>query len=132
MLKKSKNIKRILATILLMLTVFSVVQPIFAVSSSGSGQWVPGQWDSGVYTTDNHYSVGMLIRRLVNYTTQERLTVFCAEHGVDSTTGEIDTATHVKPTDPKMKEASKVAYFGWYSKYGNYVVDRRNPCSRYE
>ena len=123
MLNKLKNLKRILASILLMLTIFSVVQPVLAVSSSGTGQWVPGQWDSNIYTTDNHFNVGVLIRRLVNYTTQERLTVFCAEHGVDSTTGQVDTATHIKPSDPKMKEASKVAYFGWYSKYGNYVVD---------
>ena len=27
------------------------------------------------------------------------------------------------PTDPKMKEACKVAYFGWYQKYGDYVID---------
>ena len=26
------------------------------------------------------------------------------------------------PTDPKMKEACKVAYFGWYEKYGDYVI----------
>ena len=43
----------------------TVSQPIFAVSSSGTGKWVPGQYDSGMRTTDNKTSVGMLIRRLV-------------------------------------------------------------------
>lgn len=74
-------------------------------------------------TTDSKGSVGILIRRLINTTTKERLTVFCAEHFVDSTTGEIENATHIKPTDPKMKQACKVAYFGWYNKYPDYVVD---------
>ena len=121
--KNNKKLKKIVAILLLILTIFSSAQPIFAVSSSGTGNWVPGQWDSGVFTTDNKTSVGVLIRRLVSTTTGERLTVFCAEHGVDSTTGEVDTATHIKPTDPRMKEASKIAYLGWYSKYGDYVVD---------
>ena len=65
MLIKSKKLKKILAMILLIVTVFSVSQPIFAVSSSGTGKWVPGQYDSGMRTTDNKTSVGMLIRRLV-------------------------------------------------------------------
>lgn len=52
------------------------MQPIFAISSSGSGKWVAGQWDSNVYTTDNKSDVGMLLRRLVNYETGERITTF--------------------------------------------------------
>ena len=123
MLKKSKKINKILAMILLMLTLFSIAQPIFAVSSSGTGKWVPGQYDSGIKTTDSKSNVGILIRRLINATTGERLTVFCAEHFIDSITGNVETAQHIKPTDPKMKEACKVAYFGWYVKHQNYIVD---------
>ncbi len=123
MLKQVNKLKKILAFMFVLITLFSTAQPIFAVSSSGTGQWVAGQWDSNVYTSDNHSSVGMLLRRLVNYTTKEKLTVFCCEHGVDCTTGEIHTATHNKPTDEKMKQACRVAYFGWYEKYGDYVID---------
>ena len=123
MLKEKSKMRRILVIMYIIITLFGTIQPIFAVSSSGTGKWVSGQWDSNVYTTDNKTSVGMLIRRLVNYTTGEKLTVFCCEHGVDSPTGEIHTATHTKPTDEKMKQACRVAYFGWYSKYGNYAVD---------
>lgn len=123
MLKEKSKMRRILAIMYIIITLFGTIQPIFAVSSSGTGKWVSGQWDSNVYTTDNKTSVGMLIRRLVNYSTGEKLTVFCCEHGVDSPTGEIHTATHTKPTDEKMKQACRVAYFGWYSKYGNYAVD---------
>lgn len=123
MLKKSKKIDKILAMILLMLTLFSIAQPIFAVSSSGTGKWVPGQYDSGIKTTDSKSNVGILIRRLINATTGERITAFCAEHFVDSITGNVETAQHIKPTDPKMKEACKVAYFGWYAKHRNYIVD---------
>lgn len=123
---KTKNInklKKLMAILFITITLFSTAQPILAVSSSGTGKWVSGQWDSGVYTTDNKGSAGILLRRLVNYTTGEKLTVFCAEHGVDSPTGTIETGEHSIPTDPKMREACKIAYFGWYNKYGDYVID---------
>ena len=125
MLKKKKidKFKKLMAILFITITLFSTAQLIFAVSSSGTGKWVSGQWDSGVYTTDNKGSAGILLRRLVNYTTGEKLTVFCAEHGVDSPTGTIETGEHSIPTDPKMREACKIAYFGWYNKYGDYVID---------
>ena len=90
-LKDFKIIKKTLAIIFVIITLFGTTQPIFAVSSSGSGKWVAGQWDSNIYTTDNNGSVGMLLRRLVNYTTGERITVFCAEHFINSPTGTIET-----------------------------------------
>ena len=121
--KQKNKFQKVLAMIFIILTLFSTTQPIFAVTSSGTGKWVSGQWDSGVYTTDNKGSVGILLRRLVNYTTGEKLTVFCVEHGVDSPTGTIETGEHSIPTDSKMREACKIAYFGWYSKYGDYVID---------
>lgn len=114
--------KRFIAIVFLIITMFSNVQPILALSSSGTGKWVAGQWDSQVYTTDDK-NVGMLLRRLVNYNTGEMITVFCGEHFINSPTGTIETATHSVPTDSKVKEACKVAYMGWYSKYGNYVID---------
>ncbi len=123
MLKQINKFKKVIAFMFILITLFSTAQPIFAVSSSGSEKWVAGQWDSQVYTTDNTGSVGILLRRLVNYTTREMITVFCSEHGVDCKTGTIHEATHTKPSDEKMKQACRVAYFGWYSKYGNYVID---------
>lgn len=120
-IKKLK--KKIIALICLVITMFSNVQPIFAMSNSGSEKWVAGQWDSEVFTTDNKTSVGMLMRRLTNYRTGEQYTTFCGEHFIDSPTGEIHTGTHSVPTDPLMKKACKVAYFGWYEKYGNYALN---------
>ena len=38
-------------------------------------------------------------------------------------TGTIETGEHSIPTDPKMRDACKIAYFGWYNKYGDYVID---------
>lgn len=123
MKKLNKINKKILAIVFLFLLIFQIAQPIFAISSSGTGKWVAGQWDSQVFTTDNKTSVGMLLRRLVNYTTGERITTFCGEHFVNSPTGTIETGTHSVPTDPSVKKACKIAYFGWYEKYGNYVID---------
>ena len=123
MKKVNKINKKILVIVFLFLLIFQITQPIFAISSSGTGKWVAGQWDSQVFTTDNKTSVGMLLRRLVNYTTGERITTFCGEHFINSPTGTIETGTHSVPTDPSVKKACKIAYFGWYEKYGNYVID---------
>lgn len=90
----SKNIKnniksirkKALVILFLIMTLFNMAQPIFAISSSGSERWVAGQWDSEVFTTDSKNSVGMLMRRLTNYDTKEQITTFCAEHFVDSDT----------------------------------------------
>lgn len=120
---KAKKLKKVIALMFIAITLLSTAQPIFAVTDSGSGKWTAGQWDSNIYTTDNKSNLGMLMRRLVNTTTGEKITVFCAEHGVNSQTGTIETGTHNTPTDPKVKRACKVAFFGWYQKYGNYCID---------
>ena len=115
-----KNFKKILTTILMAVMLLSLTKPIFAFSSSGSDKWVAGQYNSGIKTTDSN---GIIIRRLTNYTTNEKITVFCTEFGVESSTGKIENAEHIVPTDPLMKTACKIAYFGWYSRYGEYAVD---------
>lgn len=120
-LEKVKAKKKVVAMILLILTLFSVVQPVFA--ASGSGSFTAGQYDSGIKTTDHTGSVGVLIRRLINLNTGEKMTVFCAEHGTDFATGAIENGGYYTPTSPTLKKACKIAYFGWYSKYGDYVVD---------
>ena len=114
--------KKIIAMLILILTVLSNVSPIFA--ASGSGKWVGGQYASNIKTTDHlPGETGILIRRLINYTTGEKRTVFCAEHKVDFETGTIYDGSYYTPTDENIKLACKIAYFGWYSKYGDYVVD---------
>lgn len=120
---KAKKLKKVIALMFIAITLLSTAQPIFAVTDSGSGKWTAGQWDSNIYTTDNKSDLGMLMRRLVNTTTGEKITVFCAEHGVNSQTGTVEIGTHNAPTDPKLKRACKVAFFGWYQKYGNYCID---------
>lgn len=121
MLKIRKS-NKILAVVLLILTLFSVVQPVFAIS--GSGNFVGGQYASGMKTTDNqNSSTGVLIRKLINNTTGEKMTVFCAEHLVDFRTSVIYNGEYYTPTDSSIKRACKVAYFGWYSKHPDYVID---------
>ena len=50
-LKQTKKVKKILAILLLVLTIFSTTQPIFA--ASGTGQWAGGQYGSKIFTTDS-------------------------------------------------------------------------------
>jgi len=105
---------------MLILMIFGIVEPVLAASSS----FVAGQFASYYFTTDNdHTDYGIIIRKIYDRNTKEWKTVFCAEHGIDIATGEIHNGTYSKPTDPKIKYACKIAYFGWYEKYGDYVVD---------
>ena len=124
---KTKNFniyKKMFAVILLIITLFGTVQPVFALSGSGNANWVGGQFATFMWTTDNaDTEYGILARRLINVSTNERLTVFCVEHGVDFDTGVISNGDYYVPTNPTIKRACKVAYFGWYSKHPDYVID---------
>lgn len=113
--------KKFIAIILLFITILGIIQPVIA--ASGTGKWVAGQYASYIKTTESNGANGIVIRRLINYNSGEKRTVFCAEHGTEITTGVIIDGNYYTPTDEKTKKACKVAYFGWYSKYGDYVVD---------
>ena len=120
-MKKTIN-KKIVATLLVLFTLLSNISPIFA--TSGSGTWVAAQYASYIYTTDNaDTKFGVLLRNMTNSNTGEKKTVFCSQHGVDINTGVKVTGNYYTPTSPTMKKACKIAYFGWYSKYGDYVLD---------
>lgn len=120
-MKKIIN-KKIVATLLILFMLLSNISPIFA--ASGSGTWVAGQWASYIYTTDNANSkFGVLLRNMTNVNTGEKKTVFCSQHGVDIKTGVKVTGNYYTPTSAIVKKACKIAYFGWYSKYGDYVLN---------
>lgn len=117
-----KSVKKIIALLATVITILSLAQPALAVS--GTGTFTGGQYGSKIYSTDNADSkYGFLIRKLINTNTKEQYTVFCAEHNSSFKTGLKYNGEYYTPTDETMKKACKVAYFGWYSKYGNYVVD---------
>ena len=124
MIKKEqvKISKKLLSLLMLIITLFGVVQPVFA--ASGSSNFVAGQFASYYFTTDNaHTDYGIIIRKIYDRNTKEWKTVFCSEHGVDIATGEIHKGSYSTPTDSALRYACKIAYFGWYQKYGDYVVD---------
>ena len=121
MIKTSKY-KKIIAFILLIITMLSASQAIFA--ASGTGSWFGGQFASYIKTTDNaNTQYGVLLRRLINYSTGEQRTVFCAEHGVDFDTGTIYKGSYYTPVDSKIRKACKIAYLGWYKQHGDYVIN---------
>lgn len=119
---KINKFKKVISAIMLILMLFSVVQPVFA--ASGSGRWTGGQFGSNMKTTDNQNTAyGVLIRKLVNTSTGEGKTVFCAEHGVDFTTNVAYNGTYYTPTNSTIRRACKIAYLGWYRDNGDYVID---------
>ena len=123
-IKKNNIIKIILGTILLFVNITVNAVPVFGFSGSGSGNWTGGQYDSYMKTTESiAYNRGILVRKLTNIETKEKITVFCAEHTEDFVVGVTNSGTYYQPTDEKVKQACKIAYLGWYSKYGDYAVD---------
>ena len=118
----SKNIKKIMAILIILFTLLSQISPIFA--ASGTGRWVGGQYASGLVTTDSYNGgSGILIRKLVDNSTGEAITVFCAEHGVEFKTDRVYAGEYYTPPTEELKNACKIAYFGWYGKHGDYLVN---------
>jgi len=124
LIKKKEIIlfKKLLSLLMVFITLLGIVQPVIA--SSGSSNFVAGQFASYYFTTDNdHTAYGIIIRKIYDRSIGEWKTVFCSEHGVDIATGEVHKGTYSTPTDEKLKYACKIAYFAWYQKYGDYVID---------
>ena len=115
--------KRTAAILLILITILSNISPVFAVY--GSGTFVGGQFASYIFTNDSGSTAdyGVLIRKLVNNSTGEQYTTFCAENGVNFSTGTIYAGEYYNPENANIKRACKIAYFGWYNKYGDYVVN---------
>ena len=125
MIKTDKiKIKNIFVILLLFSITCGIIKPVFSFSGEGNANWTGGQYDSFIKTTESIlYNRGILIRKLTNKDTGEKITVFCAEHKEDFAVGTVYNGDYYKPTDEKMKKACKIAYFGWYNKYGDLVVD---------
>ena len=123
MKNKFKNIllKRNIAILILLLMIFSNLAPVFAIS--GSTNFVAAQWATFYPTTESKSDWGIIMRRITDKTTGQTRTVFCSEHGKDIATGVIHHGSYYTPTNATVKKACKVAYFGWYSKYGDYIID---------
>lgn len=123
MKNKFKNIllKRNIAILILLLMIFSNLAPVFAIS--GSTNFVAAQWATFYPTTESKSDWEIIMRRITDKTTGQTRTVFCSEHGKDIATGVIHHGSYYTPTNATVKKACKVAYFGWYSKYGDYIID---------
>ena len=120
---KNKVIKKLLSIIAIVFMLLQYIEPISSYAISGTGNWQGGQFDSYVKTTDDNGEYGVLIRRITNVDTNESYTVFCAENHVSFATGTVYNGEYYTPTNSVIKKACKVAYFGWYLKYGDYVVN---------
>lgn len=120
-IKTNKLSKKVIAIILLIITMMTNISPVFAVS--GSDTFIASQWATYCSTTESKSDWGILLRRLTNSSTGVSRTVFCSEYGKDIRTGVKEIGNYYTPTSRNVKKACKVAYFGWYSKYGDYLVN---------
>jgi len=112
--------KKVMAIFFVLLFFISNISSVFA--AQGTGSWKGYQYSTFLKTTDT-LEYGLTSRSLINTQTGASYTVFCAELGVDFSNGIAYNGSYYTPTSETMKKACKVAYLGWYSKYGNYVVD---------
>ena len=90
-----KNINKTLAIAMVLIIMLCNVKSVFAISGSGSGNWTGGQYDSYFKTTESiAYNRGILIRKLTNVDTGEKITVFCAEHTEDFVVGTVNNGNY--------------------------------------
>lgn len=122
MKNKVKKGKKIMAIMLVLLTFLGSLSNVFA--ASGTGNWKGYQYSTFLKTTDT-LQYGITARSLINTGTGENHTVFCSELGVDFDNGVVYNGSYYTPTNEVMKKACKIAYFGWYSKYGDWTVNER-------
>lgn len=122
MKNKVKKGKKIMAIMLVLLTFIGSLSNVFA--ASGTGNWKGYQYSTFLKTTDT-LQYGITARSLINTGTGESHTVFCSELGVDFDNGVVYNGSYYTPTNEVMKKACKIAYFGWYSKYGDWTVNER-------
>lgn len=120
MKNKVRKSEKIMIIFLVLITLIGSVSNVFA--ASGTGSWKGYQYSTFLKTTDTT-EYGITARSFINTITGEKHTVFCSELGVDFNNGVVYDGNYYTPTNEIMKRACKIAYFGWYSKYGEYVVD---------
>lgn len=113
--------KKLMAIILLVVTILGNFSQVFA--AQGEGEWIGTQYASYIITTDTSQRIGICLRKLVNVNTNQAITAFCSEHGKEFYSGVRNSGSYYTPTSDAMKKACKIAYLGWYSKYGDYVVN---------
>lgn len=94
MLKITRKTNKILAMIILFITLFGIVQPVFAanqtISGNGTDRFMARQYASRLRTTDsaNNGENGIIARRLIkrnenwNFSNGDGILVFCAQNGV--------------------------------------------------
>ena len=127
---------KILAVILLIMTLINIIQPTVlaanqGISGSGADDFIARQYSTKIRTTDegNDTENGIIARRLLpkskgwNFNNGDGILVFCVQNHVPLKTGEYYAGTYTQPTAEDMRKAGKVAYFGWYQEKGNYGAD---------
>ena len=128
--------KKFTAILMLIMVLINIIQPIVLArdnefSGSGVDHFIARQYATKLKTTDerNGGENGIIARRLLpqsknwDFSQGDGILVFCAENGVSYETGSYYEASYTKPITDVLKEAAKVAYFGWYQPKGNYGAD---------
>ncbi len=96
MLKITIKTKKILAMLIVIITLFATIQPVVVfganqtISGSGNGKFMARQYATKLKTTDNenHGENGIIARRLImtdknwSFANKDGILVFCAQMGV--------------------------------------------------
>lgn len=110
MLKITRKKNRIIAMIMLFITIFGIIQPVLAanqsISGSGSDNFTARQYATGIKTTDegSNTANGIIARRLImnnqnwNFNNGDGILVFCAQNRVPFETGTAYNGNYYKPT----------------------------------
>ena len=122
--KLLKSFKKFSVCLLSLMMLFTNMATVNA--NDYSGTLYVAQNDTGLHYVGGSSKYGILSRKVHIGNWADAKTVFCIEHGKELATGTYVGASYSSNMSVDLQQATRIAYLGWYSKYGDVLLESGN------
>ena len=122
--KLLKSFKKFSVCLLSLMMLFTNMATVNA--NDYSGTLYVAQNDTGLHYVGGSSKYGILSRKVHIGNWADAKTVFCIEHGKELATGTYVGASYSSNMSVELQQATRIAYLGWYSKYGDVLLESGN------
>jgi len=122
--KVLKSFKKFSVCLLSLMMLFTNMATVNA--NDYSGTLYVAQNDTGLHYVGGSSKYGILSRKVHIGNWADAKTVFCIEHGKELATGTYVDASYSSNMSVELQQATRIAYLGWYSKYGDVLLESGN------
>ena len=119
-----KSFKKLSVCLLSLMMLFTNMATVNA--NDYSGTLYVAQNDTGLHYVGGSSKYGILSRKVHIGNWADAKTVFCIEHGKELATGTYVGASYSSNMSVELQQATRIAYLGWYSKYGDVLLESGN------